>query len=52
MHKLFSNTYSIMYRIQLAVKRIPNHIKTYFCRFINIYYIDMYLFKLLVWDDI
>jgi len=27
MHKLFSNTYSTMYRIQIAVQRIPNHIK-------------------------
>ncbi|CAF2360283.1 unnamed protein product [Rotaria sp. Silwood2] len=28
MHKIFSDTYSTMYHIQLAVKRIPNHIKT------------------------
>ena len=28
MHKTFSNTYSTMYRIQLAVKRIPDYIKT------------------------
>ncbi|CAF4530862.1 unnamed protein product [Rotaria sp. Silwood1] len=28
MHKIFSNVYSTMYHIQLAVKRIPNHIKT------------------------
>jgi len=28
MHEIFSNTYSTMYHIQLAVKQIPNHIKT------------------------
>jgi len=28
MHKTFSNTYSTMHRLQLAVKRIPDHIKT------------------------
>lgn len=28
MHKLFSNIYSTIYRIQLAVPRIPNYIKT------------------------
>jgi hypothetical protein len=30
MHKLFSNNYSIMYRIQFAVKRISNQMKTIF----------------------
>ncbi len=30
MHDMYLNTYSIMYRIQLDVKRIPNHIKTIF----------------------
>ncbi|CAF0934046.1 unnamed protein product [Adineta steineri] len=28
MHKLFSSTYSTMFRIQLAAERIPNYIKT------------------------
>jgi hypothetical protein len=28
MHRSFSNIYSTMYRIQLAVKRIPDHMKT------------------------